>query len=125
MTTGKKPLVPIGDEAGRDPEMIWEKTKISFPSRESKPDTSVVQPVASSLHRPSYPSSQVKETVLVKLFLCFIKYHVTKIYGIMYMLCIPPHILELGLDGSEWSASRPDRFTLRERAYCTGDYAEL
>jgi hypothetical protein len=30
-----------------------------------------------------------------------------------------PHSLTLALDGGEWSASRPGRFTPRERAPCT------
>jgi hypothetical protein len=33
--------------------------------------------------------------------------------------CIAPCILDLGTNGGEWSASRPGRFTPRERAFGT------
>jgi len=43
-----------------------------------------------------------------------IKHDAKKTYGGMEVL---PHIfLTLALGGNEWSASRPDRFTLREKS---------
>jgi hypothetical protein len=51
-----------------------------------------------------------------KVVLCFFltEHHAMKAYwgsgG------IAPRILDLGTDGGKWSASRPDRFTPRERA---------
>jgi len=45
---GKRPLVPIGQEAGWAPELVWtqENTgKILCPCRRSNPDCPVVQPV--------------------------------------------------------------------------------
>jgi hypothetical protein len=49
-----------------------------------------------------------------KFSLCSTKHQVMKTYwgsgG------IAPRILDLGLDGGEWSVSRPGRFTPRERA---------
>jgi hypothetical protein len=59
----------------------------------------------------------LKVKVKVKLSLCLTKHHAMKTYrgsgG------IAPYILDLVLDGGEWSASRPGRFTPRERSPST------
>jgi hypothetical protein len=46
---GENPPVPIGKEAGWDPESVWPlwRTEIFLPYRDSNSDPSIVQPVAS------------------------------------------------------------------------------
>jgi hypothetical protein len=56
----------------------------------------------------------VKVKVKVKLSLCLTKHHAMKMYwGVEVQL---HGFLTLVLDGGEWSASHPGRFTPRERA---------
>jgi hypothetical protein len=51
--------------------------------------------------------------VKVKLSLCLTKYHAVKVYeGVVVQLHA---FLTSAVDGDEWSASRPGRFTLGER----------
>jgi hypothetical protein len=50
----------------------------------------------------------------VKLSLCLTKHHAMKLYWEWRYSCT--HSLTSALDGGEWSASHPDRFTPRERA---------
>jgi hypothetical protein len=53
------------------------------------------------------------EVIKVKLSLCLTKHHAMKTYwGVEVQL----HALTSALDGGEWLASRPGRFTPRERA---------
>jgi hypothetical protein len=52
--------------------------------------------------------------VKVKLSLCLSKHRAIKTYW--GSAGIAPRILDHGLEGVEWSASRPSRFTPRERA---------
>jgi hypothetical protein len=55
---------------------------------------------------------KVKVKVNVKLSLCFTKHHAMKAY---WEVEVQLHaFLTSALDGAEWSASRPGRFTLRE-----------
>jgi hypothetical protein len=57
---------------------------------------------------------KVKVKIKVKLSLCLTKHRTMKAYwGWRYS---SPHSLTSALDGGEWSASRPGRFTPRERA---------
>jgi hypothetical protein len=61
--------------------------------------------------------------VKVKLSLCLTKHHAMKAYW--EWRYSSTHSLTRALDGSEWSALRPGRFTPRERApgtHCTGGW---
>jgi hypothetical protein len=57
------------------------------------------------------------EVIKVKLSLCLTKYHAMKTYW--EWRYSSTHSLTSALDGGEWSASRPGRFTLMERAPIT------
>jgi hypothetical protein len=58
-----------------------------------------------------------KVKVNVNLSLCLTKHRAMKMYwGWRYS---SKHSLTLALDGGEWSASRPSRFTPKERASST------
>jgi hypothetical protein len=60
-----------------------------------------------------------------------LKYKKNKVFPVLYLIkhcamktsggrgCIDPPFLTSALDGGEWSASRPGRFTPRERNPCT------
>jgi hypothetical protein len=59
----------------------------------------------------------IKKGKKVKLSLCLTKHHTMKTYW--EWRYSSTHSLTSALDGSEWSASRPARFTPRERAPST------
>jgi hypothetical protein len=56
-----------------------------------------------------------RQNVKVNLSLCLTEHCVMKAYWGSVGVA-PTHSLASALDGSVWSASRPGRFTLRERA---------
>jgi hypothetical protein len=74
------------------------KRKILFPYRDSKSDSSAVQPVAG-------PTDRVK----LKLSLCLIKHHGMEKYG-----GIEACVLNLSTSRDEPIGSRPGRFTHKE-----------
>lgn len=56
---GKKPLVPIRQDAGKGPELVgvlW-KRESCFPCKKSNPNNSVIQPTHWTTFQLNYPSS--------------------------------------------------------------------
>jgi hypothetical protein len=67
----------------------------------------------------TYPDASV---IIIKLSLCLTKHHSMKAY---WEWRYNTYSLTSALDGGEWSASRPGRFTPRERApgtHCIGGW---